>query len=911
MMLTRLQRITFQTLHNFFGLTKELLAVEPSRGSSRRRSKRRSVRSISKDPNSEDQPRNLPTQTSGNEELEQKPEEVTRTRLRSANTSSPQLSSIVEEGVNSNIEDEVTAKAAIQVVDDRDVLTNAAQQMAKILGLEDENIIKSELRLLKFQPDVPVVSAGSKDTNLVFVASGTLQITQKIPETDIPKTVHVAQTGELLGEMAVMTGEPQQYAIKSGKSETVLALMSKNAVDKIIEDHPNVAVRISHFVVKKMSTFTRQTDYAIEWLILESGQKLFSHDEDAQDIYIVLNGRLRSVVSGPDGKKHIVEEFGRGDLIGLAEVVAGEKRHSTVHAVRDSELTKIPMGTLSFIKSKYPAPVTSKVIQKIGDRLSVYLSEKPAEQSNISQYMQRASNLSTVAVLPITSDVPLSQFSKELTAALSKIGPSVCLTYKDVIETFGLKAFDSIQKFHLTSWMNTYEDHHKIVVYETDRVGKEWTRRCLRQADCILLVGMADHDPTKIGDMERELNSLGLGIKRALVLLHRSKNGKYENPTRTAQWLNARDWCSSYHHIRCPEEMFTEFLTASSKNIETSPDNDFGRLARYLTGTSVGLVLGGGGARGLSHVGIIKAMKEKNIPIDLVGGTSIGSFVGASYCTDPSLQSLEILTRKLCAKMSSIWEIIFDLTYPYCALFTGRRFNMALRSILGHKQIEDLWLPYFCISTDVTDSKMRVHMDGSLWRYVRSSMSLAGYFPPLCDPKDKHLLLDGGYANNLPADIMKAMGAQTIFAVDVGGVSDTNFHDFGDDLSGFWMLWQKWNPVARKVKIPDLPEIHSRLAYIASNRMLGEVVTSESYHYIRPAIDDYGLTSFDKYEEIRDVGYSKGMQLFSKLQHEDFYTEEKSKHDKETMMRRKIRSILRTVVNLETLYMQDSDNGDN
>ena len=84
----------------------------------------------------------------------------------------------------------------------------------------------------------------------------------------------------------------------------------------------------------------------------------------------------------------------------------------------------------------------------------------------------------------------------------------------------------------------------------------------------------------------------------------------------------------------------------------------------------------------------------------------------------------------------------------------GKAFNGLMRKTFGEKQIEDLWLPYFCITTDITDSKMRVHTSGSLWRYIRASMSLSGYLPPLCDPVDGHLLLDGGYVNNLPGDYL-------------------------------------------------------------------------------------------------------------------------------------------------------------
>ena len=80
-------------------------------------------------------------------------------------------------------------------------------------------------------------------------------------------------------------------------------------------------------------------------------------------------------------------------------------------------------------------------------------------------------------------------------------------------------------------------------------------------------------------------------------------------------------------------------------------------------------------------------------------------------------------------------------------------------------------------------------------------MSLSGYLPPLCDPVDGHLLLDGGYVNNLPADVMKSMGAKNIFAVDVGAQDDDQFTNFGDELSGWWMLWKKWNPWAKPVKV--------------------------------------------------------------------------------------------------------------
>jgi lysophospholipid hydrolase len=96
----------------------------------------------------------------------------------------------------------------------------------------------------------------------------------------------------------------------------------------------------------------------------------------------------------------------------------------------------------------------------------------------------------------------------------------------------------------------------------------------------------------------------------------------------------------------------------------------------------------------------------------------------------------------------------------------------AIERVFGNRLIEDLWIPYFCISTDISASQMRVHSHGSLWRYVRASMSLSGYLPPMCDPDDGHLLLDGGYVNNLPVDVMRTrFRATTIIAIDGGWAS--------------------------------------------------------------------------------------------------------------------------------------------
>lgn len=169
----------------------------------------------------------------------------------------------------------------------------------------------------------------------------------------------------------------------------------------------------------------------------------------------------------------------------------------------------------------------------------------------------------------------------------------------------------------------------------------------------------------------------------------------------------------------------------------------------------------------------------------------------------------------------------------YKAMFSGRGFNREIQQTVMETQIEDLWIPYFAISTDLTVSRMRVHTCGSLWRYVRGSMTLTGYLPPICDPRDGHYLVDGGYINNLPVDVAKTRGANIVLAIDVGAREDANLHNYGDYISGWYLLWQKWWPWAKTLRIPDLNEIQSRLAYIANNHLLEEFINSDACVYMR------------------------------------------------------------------------------
>ncbi|XP_061822445.1 patatin-like phospholipase domain-containing protein 7a isoform X1 [Nerophis lumbriciformis] len=746
----------------------------------------------------------------------------------------------------------------------------AKKDLLGLIQLQDPNLLEGRVTLHQVKAGSVVARQGDQEVSIQFVISGLLHVYQRMIDREEDTRLFVTHPGELVGQLAVLTGEPLIFTVRAQRDCSFLSI-SKTHFYEIMRVEPNVVLNVAHTVVKRMSSFVRQIDFALDWMAVEAGRAVYRQGEKSDSTFIVLSGRLRSVIMKEDGKKELIGEYGRGDLIGVVEALTRQNRATTVHAVRDSELAKLPEGALSSIKRKFPQVVTQLIHllgQKILQQVNVPLTARslalhtPGSKWDAGN---QASNLSTVAVLPVSEEVPLTTFTLELQHALLAIGPTLLLTSDTIKQRLGAAALDSVHEYRLSSWLGQQEDIHRIVLYQTDYTLTPWTQRCIRQADCIIIVGLGEQDPA-VGELERMLEGSAVRAQKQLVLLHKEDGPR---PKGTVDWLNMRSWISRHLHLACPRRVFSKrslpkLLELYQRVFEKPADrhSDFSRLARVLTGNAIALVLGGGGARGCSQVGIVRALCEAGIPVDLIGGTSIGSLLGALYAEERSHSRMRVRAREWAMEMTSVFKKVLDLTYPVTSMFSGAAFNSSISNVFKSKQIEDLWIPYFNITADISASAMRVHTDGSLWRYVRASMSLSGYLPPLCDPKDGHLLMDGGYINNLPADVARSMGAKVVIAIDVGSRDETNLTNYGDSLSGWWLLWKRLNPLAEKVKVLNMAEIQTRLAYVCCVRHLDTVKNSDYCEYIRPPIDRYRTLEFGKFDEIAEVGYQHGKTVF-------------------------------------------------
>ncbi|PHH87172.1 hypothetical protein CDD83_9237 [Cordyceps sp. RAO-2017] len=684
------------------------------------------------------------------------------------------------------------------------------------------------------------------------------------------------------------------------KTDVYVGFLPRASLERIVDRYPIVLLTMAKRLTNILPRLILHIDFALEWVQVNAGQVIYHNGDESDAIYIVLNGRLRLVEDRKDGGMSALAEYGQGESVGELEVLTETARAGTLHAIRDTELVKFPRTLFNSLAEEHPN-ITIKISKIIASRMRAAVdgasqnSGKQAGMGTVNNQRKSTMNLRTVAILPVTAGVPVVEFGNRLMNALAQVGPpngATSLNQAAILNHLGKHAFNKMGKLRLSQYLADLEEKYGLVVYVADtNVNSPWTQTCITQADSILLVGLAEGSPAT-GEYERFMLGMKSTARKMLVLLHTER---FSRPGLTRSWLRNRMWINGGHYhiqmafrtnaipVHPPSKKLGQALKERVQVLQAeiqkytsrkvhhtayySPDSpfkgDFHRLARRLCGKSIGLVLGGGGARGISQIGIIRAMEEAGIPIDLVGGTSIGAFVGALYARHADVVPMFGFAKKFAGRMASLWRFALDLTYPSASYTTGHEFNRGIFKTFGNMQIEDFWLEFYCNTTNISKSRAEFHTSGYAWRYIRASMSLAGLLPPLCD--EGSMLLDGGYVDNLTVSHMKGLGVNTIFAIDVGALDDDTPQSYGDSLSGMWAFFNRWNPLSSHPNPPTLAEIQGRLAYVSSVDALERAKTMAGCIYMRPPVDEYGTLDFHKFDELYRMGHKFGKDFLQKL----------------------------------------------
>ena len=557
---------------------------------------------------------------------------------------------------------------------------------------------------------------------------------------------------------------------------------------------------------------------------VRGGSLVLQEGAVADSMVFVITGRLRASRRNPDGSVLLYNEIRPGESVGEMGMILRQPRTADVTAVRDSTLAVLHRANFELLLLRQPLALNRVFSQAIFDHLR-----------HVSRVAERH-QAQTFVVVPLANGTGAAEVARGLVAAFARMGRVHHITPSAALEQGLQDAVDTVDKGRF----DALEDQFDFLVYEAEATPSSWTLRAFRQADQVIFVAHAGSSQAPCVLEQRLIEEPGFSMKRQhLAVLYPAL---VAFPERTSVW-------------RAGRQIERVYPTRHGHA------GDYARLARFLTGRAVGVVLGGGGARGFAHLGVLRAMQEAHIPIDLVGGNSMGALIGAQFACGLPLDQIRDQTRAF-AKGGE-WP-----TLPLVSLVSGGRVKRDLRAMFGDTQVDGLWMPYFAAACNLTKGGTTVQETGPLWRAVLASNSPAGLFPPVL--VDGNLLVDGAILENVPVDAMrmrlgvpleKRRGNGTIVAIDVDVQVEMGVDPALERLSVRSTLK---GMVSRKPRsTPGITEILYRAGHIGGLHQRAATI-AQADQYLEPPVAGFSLMAYGRADEIIEVGYRHAMETIEK-----------------------------------------------
>ena len=562
------------------------------------------------------------------------------------------------------------------------------------------------------------------------------------------------------------------------------------------------------------------------------GQTIIRQGDPGDCLYLVLSGRLRVYIDKENRERETVGMIFRGETVGEMALLAGEERSATVVAVRHSTLAQLDRSDFEEIISAHP-----KLVMNISKIIISRLNRMNLDRRLPSSHI-------TITIIEAGNGSSMMGFIKNFNARLSEKCKTICLQSTDVEKLLGKESVSNISSTKnrkdkiLSAWLDEKENEYDNVILIGDSTNRDWTKRCIGQADIILKVADSSGDSgfSKMEEQFAEINMDNITTSQYLVLRHKNEI----EPGQTNKWLKDR-------HIK------------KHFQVRENEKQDLARLVNYLPGKSVGLVLSGGGAKGLAHIGILKALEEANYTIDLVGGTSIGSIIGGFIAMGFNSEKIIEVSRHMFLKNPTPYSELN--IFPVYSLLSGKRLDRMIKECFGSVTIEDLPINYFCVSSNLTQSNFEVHSTGILAKALRASISLPGILTPVI--KDKNVLVDGGIFNNLPIDVMATHNVGTIIATSLRAEITPLEMDVLPNKSRF-ILNQIFKKKDEFAQLPTLMNTFMKTLTANSDKKQKSLLSGADIVF-EPDVSRYGLVAWKDYDEIVEVGYRHAKEVLRNI----------------------------------------------
>jgi NTE family protein len=573
----------------------------------------------------------------------------------------------------------------------------------------------------------------------------------------------------------------------------------------------------------------------LEWVEIAGGSTLITQGEPGDALYLLVSGRLRAYIHSEADGSRMVGEITRGQIVGEMSLFTGEPRTATVLAIRDSLLVRLAKPAFDALLAQHASmsrALARQVIQRLQTAPTRSLYPRPI----------------TIAVLPASRGVDMADFAARLAAQLSAFGRTEVIASAGVQQelespeaTLGPQALADAHR-RIALLLDRIEARNEFVLLLADPEPTAWTARCCRDADELLLLAEATQ-PAVLHPVERRCLMNGSGSTDAaqiLVLLHAAE---LRAPQGTRAWLDRRPLAGHLH-------------------VRPTLDGDLARLARFLNRSATGLVLAGGGARGLAHLGVLRALQEQGVQVDAVGGTSIGAVMAVYVASDRPLAEVMANAR---AALATNPTGDFS-TMPWLSLFRGRRLRrtleIAVQSLMGSDaDAEDLWKPAYIVASNYSQAREQVLSRGRIVQLLLASTAIPGALPPVLHLGD--LLCDGGSFNNFPVDVMRSQrGVGTVIGIDLD-VRQPLRTDL-DEVPGGWALFldQFRRRRRRRYRLPGMP------TYLMTVMVLSSIARSRRARagadlLFNPPLESVGLLQWKRFDRIVQQGYNHALAVLA------------------------------------------------
>jgi len=528
---------------------------------------------------------------------------------------------------------------------------------------------------------------------------------------------------------------------------------------------------------------------------LPGGWQLFGPGEPSDQIYFVLSGSLGAFRVNPNGGMELLGHIRTGEPVGEMSMIAGEPHENAVFALRDTEI--LAMSRSGFMQLVRSDPAILERLTRL-----IMIRMRQAKKK-----VARSAEPRVFGLVSTSPTIDLKQRARALADELQAIGMRVAIVGEEAV---GMPA----------AYFDELETRNEIVLLLSTLGDSPWFKMTQRHSDRIWLFARSNARPS-IPLLPEDTSPARQFRLVDLVLLH---HGGEQPATSTLEWKYASEAARVFHWNGMDQD-------------------ECRRLARTMAGKSVGLVLSGGGARAYAHIGAIRALREANCPIDFVGGASMGAIIAAALACGWDDAEIDRRIRKAFVESNPL----SDYRLPVVGLVKGHKVDARLKEHFDDLKIEDLRVPFFAVSTNLTQGAFQVHTEGLLREALRATISLPGILPPVVS--SKQVLVDGAVLNNFPVDVMREMHRGRIIGVDVAVAPEGLLADDFIDPPGFigWTMKHGFKSA------PPIANLLMRAATISidpnKHRSLTDIL-------VVPQMKDVELRDWKEYDEAVEAGYN-------------------------------------------------------